>query len=93
MVKISRDAKQAFWGVVEECLWAFNGFDRARAENVMATYREAVEKDGDEIIYHDDPFAVACDLADASLDVRTYWTAYTEIRERHYHPHGQLVAV
>lgn len=93
MVKISRNAKQAFWGVVEECLWAFNRFDRARAECVTAAYRHGVEQDGDEIIYHDDPFAVACDLANASLDVRAYWTAYAEIRERHYHSHGQMVAV
>jgi hypothetical protein len=60
-------AKDAFWSVVEDCLKRFHDHGEARAHQSALDLRRQVESpppgiDG-ELIYHDEPFYVACDLA------------------------------
>jgi hypothetical protein len=64
---IDAQAKDAYWKVVTDCLIKFHGKSGQDAQNLTCDYRRKVEDPGDEpvgdIIYHEEPFYVACDLA------------------------------
>lgn len=59
--------RNEFWQVVEDCLVEIHG--RARTEAIVLsldlrrTYESDPERYGADLIYHDEPFYVACDLA------------------------------
>jgi hypothetical protein len=60
-------SKDAFWSVVVACLKEFLALDPAQARNKADSLRSAVETPPEgisgELIYHNEPFYVACDLA------------------------------
>ena len=60
-------ARNAYWEVVEDCLVEFHKRPRAKAVAETQDLRRQLEPppkgiDGD-VIYHDEPFYVACDIA------------------------------
>jgi hypothetical protein len=60
-------AKDAFWSVVQDCLVEFHKMDPSRAQTAAMGLRARIESppggiNGD-MIYHEEPFYVACDLA------------------------------
>jgi hypothetical protein len=68
---IPRDEVEAFWEVTRDCLIRFHGLAPADAAGRVATLRadlDAVQLPGDPMIYHDEPFNVACGLARRELD-------------------------
>lgn len=68
---IPRDEIEAFWEVTRDCLIQFHGLAPADAAGRVATLRadlDAVELPGDPMIYHDEPFNVACNLARRELN-------------------------
>jgi hypothetical protein len=60
-------AKDAFWSVVVDCLAEFHEMDRPRAQGAATELRARIESApvgfNADIIYHEEPFYVACDLA------------------------------
>jgi hypothetical protein len=68
---IPRDEIEAFWEVTRDCLIRFHGLSPADAVGRVAALRvdlDAVQLPGDPMIYHDEPFNVACGLARQELD-------------------------
>ncbi len=68
---IPRDEIEAFWEVTRDCLIRFHGLSPAEAIGRVAGLRadlDAVQLPGDPMIYHDEPFNVACGLARQELD-------------------------
>jgi hypothetical protein len=75
---IPRDEIKAFWEVTRDCLIRFHGLASADAEARVATLRadlDAVELPGDPMIYHDEPFNVACNLVGRELNRFEPWVA------------------
>ena len=58
-----------FWSAVAECLEKFHKVDAESASRKIAKFRSTIEADGggsdgaDDMIYHLEPFYLACDLA------------------------------
>ena len=77
-----------YWGVVEDCLVEIHGMKRPEARQRIAELQSWMVSlppgiDGD-IIYHDEQFNVACDLAGRDLSQDDYQQQYDEIVDRHY---------
>lgn len=79
----------SFWAVVEDCLVDFHEIDRPEAAKKVADlWRRlpAVEGDADEsfsdIIYHTEPWQVACHLANSDLAMLEYQSEYRELMAR-----------
>jgi hypothetical protein len=106
---VSRSETQVqatFWGAVEDCLVLFHGFtaddafvavnglkERLRSE----AWLDASEPTAETMIYHAEPWYLACDLAKRDLDVTEHLALYqsvlagysreTQSRARSYHFH------
>ena len=68
---IPRDEIEEFWEVTRDCLIRFHGLSPTDAVGRVARLRtdlDAVQLPGDPMIYHDEPFNVACGLARQELD-------------------------
>lgn len=84
---LSRRAKDTFWRVVEDCLVIIHQLAPADARMRTNDLRVRVENPprgifGD-LIYHDEPFDVACDLAGKKLDLANYRSIYDQILSQH----------
>jgi hypothetical protein len=84
---IQSQSKDAFWGVVRDCLTTFHQKDPMDADKLCVDLRLQVESPpagmSDEMIYHDEPFDVACDLANNPLELAIYRAPYDAILARH----------
>ena len=65
---VDRHAKSVYWAVVRECLWTFHSFLKTSARNAVKDYRKKLKGSPSEsmrdLIYHAEPFYIACDLAE-----------------------------
>lgn len=80
---IDARAKDAFWTVVEQCLVQIHRLGLSDAQQKCRELRDQIESpptgmSGD-MFYHSEPFDVACDLADKSLDLSEYRSGYEAI--------------
>lgn len=86
--------KHAFWAIVTDCLQAFHNFGRDEAVLRVAGYRESIESppleqlppagyDAD-LIFHEEPFYLASDLAGAELELAEYRNEYERIVAARY---------
>ena len=85
--------EKAYWSVVAECLRVFHGRTLATAEAIVLAQWMITEKTPESLVYHLDPFEVACGLARHQLDVEDHDRAYQDIRDRYFQVYEQLVAV
>jgi hypothetical protein len=80
---IRQKHKDAFWCAVEDCLLAFHHATPAEAHRRSAELRQRIEsmnpKPKYEMIYHDEPFDVACQLVGVQLDIEPYRGQYYRI--------------
>ena len=80
-------ATDEFWTVVEECLQEFHHLSPVEAVEKGRELRRKIRTPPPgilgEIIYHDEPFDVACELAGRPLDLAQYRTQYDAILSRH----------
>jgi hypothetical protein len=80
-------AKNAFWDVVEDCLVNLHGLQPGDARQRAQDFRARIESPptgmSSDIFYHNEPFDVACDLADNELDRAQYRAQYDSILGRH----------
>jgi len=65
--------KDGYWSIVEDCLVAIHGLNRSDARKKGASLRKKMERTNkgvtDDLFYHNEPFYVACDIADHELPV------------------------
>ena len=88
---IDLQAKDEFWSVVEECLQEFHHLSPLDAVQKTRELRRKLKSPppglpavlAGEIIYHDEPFDVACDLAGQQLDLAQFRSQYDAILSRH----------
>jgi hypothetical protein len=84
--------KDAFWGIVADCLQTFHGYSPEAARCRAEKLRESIEnppppfESDSELIYHDEPFYIANDLAQRELSVNDHRDEYDRIMNRHYGP-------
>lgn len=76
-------AQDAFWGVVEDCLVEFHRVARAVAHQRTLDLRQRIEQPpagmSSEMVYHAEPFDVACDIACMKIDVSQFRPQYDQI--------------
>jgi hypothetical protein len=80
-------AKNAFWSVVEDCLVEIHKLPLVDARGRVSKLRSQIDHpplglSGD-VIYHDEPFDVACDLAGNHLGLASHRNQYDGILQRH----------
>ena len=85
MIKTKKDNEE-FWLVVEDCLVTFHRRARARAKEAVSGFRGSIcgrlKKDEFDLIYHVEPFSVACEIAAAELDISERRSQYEEILQK-----------
>jgi hypothetical protein len=80
-----------FWDVVVECLVEFHGFDHANAHKKAIQLRGSLrelDRPTDmvcpsDIVYHEEPFYIACNLTNKELNLGDYQERYNDILKRH----------
>lgn len=84
---INSDAKDRFWQIVEECLITIHGLQQDVARRKSVDLRERLESPptgmSSDILYHAEPFDVACDIAKQARQLSDYREKYEEILSRH----------
>jgi hypothetical protein len=79
-----------YWNVVEDCLVELHGLSRREAKRELADLharRDRIPPGIDrDIIYHEEPFNLACKVLGRDLSSEKYRRRYNQIIERHY-PH------
>jgi hypothetical protein len=86
--------KDAFWAIVTDCLERFHDFTPSAAMAESRALRAAIESptladapppgyDGD-LIFHGEPFYVACDIAGRELRLDEHRTEYQVLLLRRY---------
>ena len=74
-----------FWAAVEDCLVEFHNLERdAAAEIVTRLWRrlpkgEGTEQSFDDMIYHAEPWYIACNLAGNELPLIQYQSSYESV--------------
>lgn len=83
-------ATHAFWDVTAECLVRFHGMDHDEAHKTLIDLRArlrqvpgSIRQDAANLIYHEEPFYVACHAAGRDLSLAEHRDAYDEILHRH----------
>jgi hypothetical protein len=78
-----------FWAAVEDCLVTFHGLTpREAAERVtgfrrrLPTRLDNLEPTFSDMIYHAEPWQIACNLAEQDLPIADHEPAYREILKR-----------
>jgi hypothetical protein len=73
--------RDAFWSVVEDCLALFHGWPRGEAKQAADLARRRVESLGSsgEIVYHSEPFSLACDIAGKQPNIGDHEEAYERV--------------
>lgn len=98
-----------YWKTTEDCLVEFHGFSPKSAIATTDGYRsrldEAAEEAGaewmEDLVFHQDPFNLACGLAGNDLPWDEHGAAYRRIMERNerlaglpvYHSPAETIAV
>jgi hypothetical protein len=94
---IPRDEAEAYWDVTRDSLIQFHRIAPEEAGRLVATLRERLARTGEpmaeEMIYHDEPFYVACDLAGTELDPFKFEAEYQRLLERPFPLIGNVAAV
>jgi hypothetical protein len=85
------DAAITFWDVVKECLVEFHKFNHADAHSKAMDLRHRLRESDrpkdmvypSHLVYHEEPFYIACNLADRKLELEDYGEKYRTILGRH----------
>lgn len=76
----SEGEKLKYWAIVDKCLDAFHDMDSdARLVMEQKLKRIAEESEGGDILYHAEPFEMACKIAGRDLDRQYFEQDYREI--------------
>ncbi|HET7461109.1 MAG TPA: hypothetical protein VFJ82_07665 [Longimicrobium sp.] len=82
------EAHESFWAAVRECLIEFHGSAELDAVRKVAEFRSRLEQAPPgvslDMIYHAEPFDVACDIAHEQLDCGRFGDEYLALLQRTY---------
>lgn len=77
----------AFWLVVIDCLTTFHCWTGQRARQSVDEYRKRLQSSLDpttfDLIYHEEPFAIANELAGRQLDIGPRCANYQSLLKKH----------
>lgn len=88
---VQASAASHFWAAVEDCLVSFHHFEREKAaEKVTKLWRQLPkgpvpkcnEPSFEDMIYHAEPWYIACNLAESDLPIANYQVEYRDILRR-----------
>ena len=78
-----------YWDVVVECLVKFHHFDQEKAHRKVTELRkglleapEYLRKDVSNLVYHQEAFYLACDLAENEINLAEYKQEYGQMLAR-----------
>ena len=74
-----------FWLVVTDCLVKFHSLQQSQAEQYVRRFRDVLsEMTGSEfgLIYHEEPFSIACEIVGKMLDLTVYLPEYKLILKK-----------
>jgi hypothetical protein len=83
--------KSSFWITIEDCLISFHNHSQQSAAELVDGYRRRLLHSAntigqdqwmEDLIYHSEPWQLACDLANNNLDRDYYRAEYTQILTR-----------
>ena len=81
--------RDAFWRVVRECLTRFHHLTEVDARDRVSLFRQHLDDAPADVptdmVYHAEPFDVACNLAGNELDRIAFAKEYEELLDRHFH--------
>jgi|GEM_PF-1247397 len=80
------ETQESFWAAVRECLVRFHQLPDLAAVRKVAEFRSRLDEAPPgvplDMVYHAEPFDVACDLAGNQLDRAAMETEYLELLDR-----------
>lgn len=80
--------RDTFWTLVEQCLIQFHALPTAEARKKASNLRRRIDEPptgmSSEIFYHAEPFDVACDIVERSLDFPGYRESYNLILKKNH---------
>lgn len=80
---IKTESKDIFWNVVKECLMAFHEFPECKAEEKTLELRQRLEEHpvgmSIDIVYHSEPYNIACNIAGQEKDILEDHEKYQKI--------------
>jgi len=83
---MNAEAHESFWAAVRECLIEFHGSAGLDAVRDVAEFRSRLEQAPPgvslDMIYHAEPFDVACDIANQQLDRQRFGDEYLALLQR-----------
>ena len=95
MVRARLAAK--YWAAVEDCLVKFHCLQRCDAASTVMSFQKRLADiplfqadsgpmttDFDDMIYHAEPWYIACNLADKEIPLEQHWSAYEDILRRNH---------
>lgn len=71
------DISNEYWFIVEECLVKFHDMDLITARKEIQGIKDRLGQNN--LIYHVEPFELACDIGKKDLEINDYWNDYREI--------------
>ncbi len=78
--------KNDFWDAVADCLKQFHGIKKPHAikkvEELRTRLVKAMTAEEREIVFHDEPFSIACGIAKKELDIGKHRTEYNKILDK-----------
>jgi hypothetical protein len=80
-----------FWKTVEDCLIGIHEMDKHEARRRVGEFRKGLpisvhpDRQGEVnlMIYHEEPYYIACDIAQADVPLEEHKKEYDDIRRRH----------
>jgi hypothetical protein len=82
------ELRAAYWALVRECMVRFHGLTERQAARRVAAFIRHLEQAPPEmnmdIVFNNEAFDLASDLAERELDRRLFWDEYMEMMDRIY---------
>lgn len=73
--------QRKFWLCVSDCIVQLHGVSGTAAKQIVKQFSETIVNSGDEAVYEEEPFWVACSLMNSDLDIRVHLQDYIFILE------------
>lgn len=76
--------KNGYWMLLDKCLREFHGYAPETSIRAVCYYRDSLERrvfglESADIIYHEEPFALACELSGKELSLSDYLQKYDQL--------------
>jgi hypothetical protein len=80
---VSSECSNEYWFVVEKCLVKFHHISLPTARKKIQNLKKrlAEGKTSNDLIYHVEPFELACDIGKQDLCLDEYWSEYEKVLE------------